>query len=229
MLPFLSVAGTSTLLHSVAETSRPSDERNVSGFHAVSSSGSFEVHITMGSSEKLRIEGDEDQLSRIETKVENGILKIGYKRQAGLQRSATRAKVYITAKSVDALTLSGSGNIEVEGDIRGESLNTKVSGSGSITFSAVVSHLTAAISGSGDLTASGSADDCELSISGSGEFSGKNFKTKKAGVKVSGSGSVNLHVANELNAVIRGSGNVHYSGDPVVRQDRSGSGKVSKN
>jgi hypothetical protein len=74
LLPIVSVAGTKAVLNVVHTAT--SEERSVSGFTGISSGGSWHVHVTMGNSENLRIEGNEDVIKYIETKVEGGILKI---------------------------------------------------------------------------------------------------------------------------------------------------------
>ena len=229
LLPFLSFAGTKAILGSGTYNSRPSEERTVSGFNAISSGGAFDVHVTLGNKESLRIEGDEDQLSKIETKVENGTLKIRYKVKSFFNTGwKNKVTVFVTAKSLKSLSISGSGNMDVSGMIKGESLDTRVSGSGSISFSATVNTLNAIVSGSGELKTSGSARTASISVSGSGDFEGKDFKTTDSNIKVSGSGNVTIYADKNINAKISGSGNVRYAGNPTVNISKSGSGDVSK-
>ena len=56
------------------------ENRTVAGFSGVSSAGSYSIFITMGNTESLRLEGKAADLNEIETKVENGILKISKKK-----------------------------------------------------------------------------------------------------------------------------------------------------
>ena len=56
------------------------DERQVSGFSEIIVSGRHNVYVTMGSTESLRLEGDADAINEIETKVDNGVLKIRNKK-----------------------------------------------------------------------------------------------------------------------------------------------------
>ncbi|PWG80029.1 head GIN domain-containing protein [Pararcticibacter amylolyticus] len=229
LLPFLGFAGTTTILSPAAHSEFRPEERQVRGFNAVHSAGAFDVYIKMGTTENLRLEGDEEQISKIETEVENGILKISYKRGINFRGwNNKRVSVYITARSIEGLALSGSGNMEVTGTVRSTKLNTKVSGSGNIRFTAAVSTLNASISGSGKIKASGSAGSADIAISGSGEFSGKELKTSDSNIKVSGSGNAYIHADKSLNAVVSGSGDVFYSGNPAVRQSKSGSGRISR-
>ncbi len=229
LLPLLSFAGTKTFLSSVNSTIVNSENRQVSGFNAISAGGSFDVFVKFGPSESLVIEGDEDQASKIETKVENGVLKIHYK--SGFRFNTNfnkKVTIYITAKSLKSLSVSGSGDMKVSGVIKTSTLETRVSGSGSISFSANVSSLSATVSGSGDINASGSATTASIRVSGSGEFKGKDLHTSDSDIKVSGSGEVRIYAEKSLNAAVSGSGDIFYSGNPAVKQVKSGSGKITR-
>jgi hypothetical protein len=226
LIPIISVAGSRTILTS-GNTSV--EKRSVSNFTGISSSGSYDVFVKMGTTEDLRLEGDEEVIKNIETKVENGILRIRNTKSSGWNWSGReKVRIYITAKALNALSVSGSGDMEVNGVIKSTSLNSQVSGSGSIKATIQVSNFNAAVSGSGGITASGSASVSNLAVSGSGEFEGKNLKTDVTSVKVSGSGNLTVSVEKELNAKLSGSGNIRYSGNPKVNQSKSGSGSISR-
>jgi hypothetical protein len=201
----------------------------VADFTGIKSSGSFDVFVTMGSSESLRIEGDEEDIKNVETKVEKGILNIRTRSNPGWNIAIrNKVKIFITAKSLNNLAISGSGDMEVDGVIRAEKLNTAVSGSGSITLKTNASTFNAAVSGSGEINASGTAKHASISISGSGDFEGRELRTDVVDVKVSGSGEAAVYANQTLNASVSGSGEISYSGNPQVHQSRSGSGRISR-
>lgn len=228
LLPFLSFAGTRTIFGSANLPLPDTEDRQVSGFHSISSGGSFDVFVKLGNTESLRLEGDNDLFSKIETKVENGDLKIRYKAGVRISGWNKKVSVYVTARSLRSLNVSGSGDMEITGTIKGDKLDTRVSGSGSITLAASVNTFNSSVSGSGEIKAKGSAKNASIQISGSGEFEGKGMQTDKADIKVSGSGSVTIHANTLLNAVVSGSGDIYYSGNPRVNQAKSGSGKISR-
>ncbi len=226
LLPIISVAGSRTILSS---NNVEVEKRSVSNFTGISSSGAYDVFVKMGSTEDLRLEGDEDAIRNTETKVENGILKIRNLKSGGWNWSnREKVKIYISAKSLNTLSISGSGDIEVNGVIKATLLNAQVSGSGSIQATIQTSNFNAAISGSGGLTVSGSASVSNLSVSGSGGFEGRSLKTDVTSVKVSGSGNATVFAEKELNAKLSGSGNITYTGNPKVNQTKSGSGSISR-
>jgi hypothetical protein len=225
LLPIVSVAGSRTILNASGNNSG-TEKRSVSNFTGISSSGAYDVFVKMGTTEDLRLEGDEDAIKNTETKVENGILKIRNIKSSGWNWTREKVRIYISAKTLNTLSVSGSGDMEVNGVIKATLLNTQVSGSGNIQLNVDASNFNAAISGSGGINASGSASVSNLAISGSGGFDGKNLKTDVTSVKVSGSGNATVSVEKELNAKLSGSGNIRYTGNPKVNQSKSGSGCV---
>lgn len=215
------------------QATKITEERAVADFTGVSSGGFFHVFISLGDKESLRLEGESDILKEIETKVEKGVLKIQYKSKKHYwdwnSSDRSTVNIYITAKTLTNLILSGSGQMKVDGTIKAPDFKASVSGSGSMTVAAEAVKLQATVSGSGNMKLSGSAQTSELTLSGSGNLSGGDFKTKNAIVTVSGSGNAGLTVEQDLKATLSGSGNIRYSGNPNVSETKSGSGKIAKN
>lgn len=204
--------------------------REVNDFHAISSGGSYNILVTMGNKESLEIDADEADLERIETLVQNGTLRIRLKRDAKNYNIPFKRKVniYITAKKLDGLAISGSGNLEVKGVLNSASVNVQVSGSGSVTTKVETQSISLAISGSGNVNISGTAGSAGIAISGSGGANAKDLKAKNSNIKIAGSGNVTLYTEETLSASLAGSGSVKYLGSPELQVNTLGSGKVTK-
>lgn len=206
------------------------DERQVSGFSGITISGRHNVYITMGNTESLRLEGDAAAINEIETKVEDGVLKIRNKKQMNTRswNNTGKVDIYIQAKSLNNLVLSGSGNVEVNGQVKSANLNNTISGSGSIGVNIEVENYNAVISGSGEISAKGYAKNARITIAGSGDFDGHNLKTSNSSAKISGSGDITIIADKQLDAVVSGSGDIRYIGNATVNSTKSGSGNISK-
>ncbi len=199
------------------------EARDVSTFTGVSLGISGDLYLTQGSPQKVVIQA-ENNLDEIETEVRNGVLRI---KTDNWNSRIKGVKIWITMPEVEALNVSGSGDIIAETPINADELELKVSGSGSINISELNGdEIEAAISGSGDLKLAGSADEMELRISGSGSVFAEELKVNECGIKISGSGSCKIDVTGELDASISGSGRVTYYGNPQIDARISGSGKV---
>jgi len=206
--------------------------RQVSGFSAVSSGGPFNVHIKMDGTESVKVEADTKFINEIETVVEGNTLKIQFKdhRWSSRYNDLHKAEIYVSAKALNTLINSGSGHMEVEGTAAtpGE-FKVVLSGSGSINTSVKSGELHAVITGSGSIRINGHTGDADMVISGSGQIEGKDLKTESAKAVITGSGNVYISAEKSVSAHITGSGSVIYSGNASVIDTRTiGSGRVSK-
>lgn len=216
---------------SVSFSKSKKEERDVKNFNGVAAGGPINVVITLGSTEGLRFEGDADAISTLIAEVKGNILIIRPENSwKSWSRKYDNKKItaYVSAKTIKSLTMSGSGNLSVNGKIKENTLTTTLSGSGSITANADIANYTGVISGSGNLNISGGADDATITISGSGAFTRKGFSVSRLSTVISGSGSVTIVAQDNIDAVISGSGSINYSGDPKVEKRVSGSGRVRK-
>ena len=225
----LSVILLSAAINASAQDSS-TQSRQVSDFNSVASAGPFNVHIKLDGSESIKVDADANIINDIETVVENHTLKIKFKdREFRRYNHIHKAEVYVSAKSLNALTNSGSGSMEVEGTINTEDFKVILSGSGSIRTAVKSNGLQAVISGSGSIKLKGSAENADITISGSGEVDGRNLKTQSAKAVITGSGNIHIAADRSVTAHITGSGNVLYSGNASNVDSRYiGSGRASR-
>jgi Putative auto-transporter adhesin, head GIN domain len=203
--------------------------RSVSGFHSISSSGPFDVHVNINGTESLKISASADIINEIETVVEDGNLEIKFKHHFESHDNSGRIDIYVNAKSLMGLANAGSGSIKVEGAVAGDNVNIVLSGSGSVSSAVKADDLHATISGSGSIRLNGHAGASKVTISGSGELNGKELKTGSASVLITGSGNAYLSAEKTISAHIVGSGNVVYTGTATVTESKTiGSGSISK-
>lgn len=222
------ITSTAGTLVTISKRQENGDIRKVSGYNGISSSGNFDVRVRMGSREGLRLEGDKEAIDDIETFVEKGVLRIKNKSKSGWNFRRGKVIIYVDAKSLNSITLNGSGIIAVSGNVRAEKMTNTLSGSGKIVLTTDVEEYLGTISGSGALVVKGAADRARINVSGSGDFEGQNLKTSEARISISGSGNASISAEKFLHAAVSGSGNIRYSGNARVTQSKSGSGSIRK-
>lgn len=196
---FIGIAGSGKIV---------TEPRTVSGFSAVSLSGSGRVVVEQTGTESLTVTTDDNLLPYIRTEVHGNTLELGTKDPMTNLNPTEDIVFKLTVKKLDDVRISGSG----QADLKGLTEN----------------QLQVRISGSGDMTGQGAVDDLDLRISGSGSYTGQALKSRHATVGVSGSGSVVVNASDTLHASVSGSGSVEYVGDPQVTQNVSGSGSVHR-
>ncbi len=207
------------------------ETREVSGFTGIALSGNMNVELSYGTSNSITVEGDENVLPYIETKVEDGVLQVRTKNKTSLN---TRNKliVYVSLTKLTVLKVSGSGNITGNGDFSNDGkTNIALSGSGNINVGMNSFNETAiAISGSGNVTLKGkSTDNIEATISGSGNIDCSDVACNDVSAHVSGSGNIKVFANKSIDAKVSGSGSIYYKGSATnINLKSSGSGKIIK-
>ncbi|WP_317203382.1 head GIN domain-containing protein [Janthinobacterium sp.] len=196
-------------------------------FEAIALNLPGSVELRLGDSESISVETDDNLQAQIETVVEHGTLRIRPAR-----RNATLAptvlKFIVQAKSVERLTVGGSGSISAAA-LSTPTLQLEVGGSGSITIRRLRSDaVTVSIGGSGNFTAGGAAEQLNIAIGGSGEVLAGQLNTRKVQVNIGGSGKAVVWARQSLVASIGGSGDIDYYGDPQVSRSVHGSGGVNR-
>ncbi|MDA9555538.1 DUF2807 domain-containing protein [Pelobium sp.] len=215
----------------IHQSEKTTETRQVSNFNEINSFGSFNVLVKLDGTESLKLEGSSEDLAKIETVVENGVLKIRPKKQNNDQwnwKLSEKVNVYISAKKLSALTLNGSGNIKVDGKLTGENFAIKLNGSGNINTNLSVAKANMALNGSGNIVAAGKVDDLSVAIAGSGLVDATELKATESNLKIAGSGNIKVDADKKLTASLLGSGSVKYVGNPEVNVSKMGSGTVSK-
>ncbi len=203
------------------------ETRQVSKFNYVSFGISGNLIITQGHSNSLVLEGDADDLEKIETYVKDGKLKIRNESNSWFGDNMDDVTVKVTLVDFTGASVSGSGKITNSNNLKGDGVKLSVSGSGKIDLFVECNTLNTHISGSGKIYIEGNSDKMDLHISGSGGIIGTEFDTNTLEAHISGSGSAKVKVKDEIDAHISGSGSIRYIGNPSkIREKVSGSGSV---
>ena len=202
--------------------------RSVGNFTGVSSEMSGTVNFAIAPEYKVEITAQQNILDVLNTNVVNGVLHIDFKNNVRVKQHEDLL-INITAPYADYFRLSGSGNMNVQGDVAANNLKVTISGSGNITVenAAIADKIDADVSGSGNISiANGSAVNEDVEISGSGKVEMAGVAAQNAVTHTSGSGDVKLALSTNLDAHISGSGSVFYHGNPIISTHISGSGRV---
>lgn len=215
------------LIGSVAFAQR-SETRTPGTFTKIENNGSWDVEITKGPKDEIRLESSSFDLNKVITEVEGRKLTI--KLEKGNYRNVD-LKVFITVRELESVGSGGSGDIVIRSDFGADNFGLGLSGSGSITAKNInAGKLSVGMSGSGKVKIEGGqAEEANIGQSGSGDFEGINFTAETVKIGKSGSGSTSIGVTESLTVGASGSGNVYYRGNPEKQSiGVSGSSKVIK-
>jgi len=202
------------------------ETRDVAGFHAIVLGVPARLTLRQGANESLSISGDDNIVPLVEAVVEDGTLRIRWARKGNYSTSYKSLQIVVDARSIDGLTIRGSGQIDAERLKTGD-LRTTIDGSGAIALDRLdAQSVNAAIHGNGRVSATGRADSLDVTIAGSGEVLMAKLESRRARVTLQGSGQAIVWAKENLDATIAGSGEVKYYGKPQLNQTVAGSGSI---
>ncbi len=203
-------------------------EVDVSDFNTVENLSSAEVSVIKGDSLQVLLSDYENLIELWDVKVLDNRLIIQTKQFSSLVNSKAKLTVMLPT-DLKGLKVSGSGNVELNSAFP-ELENASNSGSGSIkaNVNAAYSKLQLTIFGSGSINFKGTTEELKAITAGSGIMKLNSLVSTDAVCTISGSGDMFIHAVNSLKAVISGSGNVIYSGNPTLDVNSIGSGVVRR-
>src|SRR5688572_24381399 len=182
---FTNVEGSGTVI---------TEQRPVSGFTAVSLSGTGKLIINQTGKEGLTITADDNLMQYLTSEVHGSQLILGTTQYTNLNPSAPVVYKLDVGKLVE-IEVSGSGEVDAPG--------------------LVTTGLKVNANGATKMNISGQADQQEITISGAGEYHAAGLKSKEVTITITGSGDAELAVSDKLNVTVTGAGSVEYIGDPV--------------
>ena len=209
-------------------------------FKGIYVNSNYTVYLKQTNKQEVTVEALTEIFSVTEIKVENGILMVNVERKPDNSNKTIWAKIddiklnpamklYVSVKNINDLQVNGGGKIVSENSIASDFVTLGVSGNGSMDVDLKGNTIKSEVSGSGTMTLRGYATLLEGVVSGSGSINGFNCALEKAKVKVSGSGSCQLNVTDNLDALVLGSGNVKHKGNTKTAIKKIyGSGAVDR-
>lgn len=206
-------------------------ERNTGEYDSISLSGWFDVDLVSGQEGAITLKGEENLLEYIITEVKNGKLIVKTEKGVNLKSSGWNSEIRITipVESINAVSMSGSGDIVGKTTMKSDSFTTTMSGSGDITLDIESNTLSASMSGSGDINLTGKTKRFDATISGSGDIAAYGLDAENVSATVSGSADIEVTATKSIKARVSGSGDISYRGNPdKIDTKTSGSGDISK-
>jgi len=192
------------------------------------------VNYTVADAYSCTVRVDSNLLEYIDIKVKDGELSLSQpkpmKNGIYLGFNATEFVIDVTAPSLNAITLAGSGDINILSPMEAQHMEVTVAGSGDVAFKEDVDiqHLELSVAGSGDIMVDkGTIRKLEADIAGSGDIVA-HAEAQEVEATVMGSGDITTNVSGTLEYQVVGSGDIHYYGDAKVNGKVAGSGALNR-
>jgi len=220
------------LFSSILINAQSTEKRDVGNFKSIAVQSGIDLHITQSDDQSVEIRAKSDVIEDVMTSIEGNTLKIYLdkkNRKWNGWKNTGPIDAYVSVAYLNRLTASGGSDVDCAGKWKSDDLEIKASGGSDIEMSVDVDHLQVECSGGSDMDINGNADNLDLTSSGGSDFNGRQLVVKEANIQSSGGSDVYIHVTDKLVARASGASDIHYSGNPEIRDiDTSSSSDVKK-
>lgn len=180
-------------------------------FNKVSVPSIVDVVISQGTSNNVNIVGSDNLIKYCKVSLVNNTLNIDLTKEGErVSFSKFDVKVNITAKDINKVDISGTGDVDFKGNFSTSSLGLNISGTGDITVPSLkAENLNVNISGTGDVKIKGNCEQAGLTVSGTGDIDAILNSLSVLKVNVSGTGDIGLSgSADKAQYTVSGTGDI---------------------
>lgn len=201
--------------------------RNIKeNFSSIDVNSDIEVILEQSNDKFISVEADENLQLSIDTKVENGVLKI--EPNESINPSKT-IKVIVRMSKIEGLEASSSSKISGIGTFKGESISIDASSAAEVEVNLKYDNVNLDASSGSNIWVKGLALKLESSASSGSEVEAKQMLSNDVIADVSSGGIIKTHPIISLNGNASSGGRIVYDIEPKsVTKDESSGGNVGR-
>ncbi|HZH01627.1 MAG TPA: head GIN domain-containing protein [Flavisolibacter sp.] len=191
----------------------------VTSFSEIKASGVYELRLSQGSKESVKIEADENLQDLFEVKNEGNKLVIDTKKMNNINlKSKNKMRVYVTFKSIKNLEISTVGNVGSDDKLTFDDLQFRNSSVGHVELNMTANKLDMDNKSVGDVKLSGKAQNAVLVNNGVGSIKAGDFLVQTMNIENTGVGNAEVNAEKELKVKDSMLGKVKNKGAAPVRK-----------
>jgi len=187
------------------------EERSCDPFHSIEISGNIELVLNQDTMQKIVVSSQPDYMSRIITKVENGVLYI-YTDGVTLNRDI---KVNVSNDSIRSLVAKGACSIKTDSMFIFSDLKIELLGASEADMDVQVSRMFKIdLKGASSVDLSGTCDELKLYAVGASSVEANDLISKDAYVYVAGASNAQVYATQSIDAEAYGASEIDCKGSP---------------
>ena len=186
-----------------------------SKFDTIEVLGPFEITLQKGNRHKITIVGESNLIPHVEFDVNKNKLVLQTSNNKRLHsKTGNPIQIAVTAKELSEIYVIGSGKISSSNSLFSKYLLLELIGSGEIQIPVKSQAVSVHITGSRHISLNGSCKTKKGEIIGSGHLHSEELKTENSFLRLTGSGQANINCSDKLKAMINGTADIVYTGNP---------------
>jgi len=190
---------------------------SVKSFDELDASGVFNLQLSQGDKETLRIEADDNLMDLFIIENEGSTLKIKMKKNSNFN-SKKQLKVYVTIKTLKSMNLGMVGGTSSDEKLKFADLKLKNQSVGSVSLNMTLQTLNMENQSVGSVKLEGSADNAVVKNNSVGSINAGNFVVQKMDIENNGVGSATVNAEKELKYTDSFLGKVSNRGNATVKK-----------
>ena len=190
---------------------------SVKSFDELDASGVFNLQLSQGDKETLRIEADDNLMDLFIIENEGSTLKIKMKKNSNFN-SKKQLKVYITFKTLKSMNLGMVGGTSSDDKLKFTDLKLKNQSVGSVSLNMTLQTLNMENQSVGSVKLEGSAENAIVKNNSVGSINAGNFVVQKMDIENNGVGSATVNAEKELKYSDSFLGKVSNRGNATVKK-----------
>jgi hypothetical protein len=192
---------------------------SVKSFNELEANGIYELKLTQGNTESVKIEADENLQEYFTVSNEGSRLVIDTKKFRNKNlKSKTKMKVYVTFKKLKTLELSTVGGVQSENQLAFDDLDFKAKSVGNVNLKLTVNNINLENKSVGNVELSGKAENAIVKNKGVGGLDASDFVVQTMDIDNSGVGHAAVNAQKTLKVRDSFLGKVSNKGAAPVRK-----------
>lgn len=192
---------------------------NISSFDALRASGVYELKLSQGNKETVKIEADENLQDYFNVRNEGNKLVIDMEKLNNKNlKMKNKMKVYVTFKNLKELELKTVGNVSSEEQLSFDNLDLNTKNVGNVDLNLTVKKLNLDSKSVGNVKLSGKANEAVVKNKGVGSLQAGNFVVQTMNIENDGVGSAEVNAEKDLKVKDSFLGKVKNKGNAAVRK-----------
>jgi len=190
---------------------------SVNSFDELDASGVFNLQLSQGDKETLRIEADDNLMDLFIVENEGSTLTIKMKKNSNFN-SKKQLKVYVTFKTLKSMNLGMVGGTSSDEKLKFADLKLKNQSVGSVSLNMTLQTLNMENQSVGSVKLEGSAENAVVKNNSVGSINAGNFVVQKMDIENNGVGSATVNAEKELKYSDSFLGKVSNRGNATVKK-----------
>jgi len=190
---------------------------SVKSFDELDASGVFNLQLSQGDKETLRIEADDNLMDLFIIENEGSTLKIKMRKNSNFN-SKKQLKVYVTFKTLKSMNLGMVGGTSSDEKLKFADLKLKNQSVGSVSLNMTLQTLNMENQSVGSVKLEGSAENAVVKNNSVGSINAGNFVVQKMDIENNGVGSATVNAEKELKYTDSFLGKVSNRGNATVKK-----------